>query len=932
MSPASNDVQAYLDATYDSWFWRWSDDGRVVTWQDGTTIAFRDELFYVLRNLAPQGLPSLDALVLLLAACRSSWFTCRSQLDRHEQLPLESLDRVAQLPPALRESLRCKVILAGQAFESSPGRLHDKMTLKVIEQLEQFQPAPIRSTPLHGSRNHLLESIRIIEEGLRYVDEESLKLRAQTGLDQLPDAATLDEVSDVERMKQLLSTLSAEGDVSGMARLVKRLMAAMTVPRPLLHRDDIQLGGVNDLTNRGQLDRLLLSELAHDDLVFSARMALNELLFLQRESPPKDAPEFRAILLDSGLRMWGTPRVFATAVAMALLATGTKKTVTGVYRAAGEQLVSADLTSVDGLTSHLAALEVDVHPGRVLTSFEQAVAEKGDARPLPILVTCPEVMDDAEFLAALQSTKLRPLLIATVERSGHFQMISYGEHEQRLLSQADLALEDLFPDRIGVKKGTSARSVRNDEELPLEILQEPHTLCPPYDLNMAVSATVTVDRRSTVVVTHDRRLLCFDSSDRHGVQVVTSLPHGGVFWISDPTSGQHLTAFVENQLENRTYLLRVDTMEHTYSIEPLQIVCDTPMVATATYQGYFFLIRRTSVDLLDSQGRFITRSLIPQGFVYSGLHRYFHCGPSAWMCMAVKDRSIVFEPISIPQSATPNTYVRKLIHFPQVDGPLGVLPDGKLLDMSTNQITHCFEHSFPIKDVRMQSCDLRRCVIEPVTAPNRASRFVVTSILKAGNIGTNPYVTVDDRELRIPLKLEEFRPKSSKDHTRFRFSHVSSLAHHRSHALMLWQGRTGRVLRLAPSGNGSFILTLDSVRSPTSQAANATLDDDEVSATLGHRYEFEPLHIRKMGIRLFRANLPTGKRLILDTRGMLHFIPGHSGALRLSMVLCNQGEVAGHLSDGRWCGPVRFHRNPNPALWVSSHYIFSDYILPFVEA
>jgi len=42
-------------------------------------------------------------------------------------------------------------------------------------------------------------------------------------------------------------------------------MAAVRLPRRLAQREELAVGGISDITNRGPLDRLLLSELAHDD-------------------------------------------------------------------------------------------------------------------------------------------------------------------------------------------------------------------------------------------------------------------------------------------------------------------------------------------------------------------------------------------------------------------------------------------------------------------------------------------------------------------------------------------------------------------------------------------------------------------------------------------------------------------------------------------
>jgi len=63
---------SYLSPSTDS-LWRWSFDGDVLTWTDGTTIAFRQEVEHVIERLAPHGLPPFGAVAMLLAACRDGW-------------------------------------------------------------------------------------------------------------------------------------------------------------------------------------------------------------------------------------------------------------------------------------------------------------------------------------------------------------------------------------------------------------------------------------------------------------------------------------------------------------------------------------------------------------------------------------------------------------------------------------------------------------------------------------------------------------------------------------------------------------------------------------------------------------------------------------------------------------------------------------------
>ena len=54
-------------------FWKWNDQGQVLAWTDGATIAFRPEVRAALRRLEPSGFPPFGSIVLLLAACREGF-------------------------------------------------------------------------------------------------------------------------------------------------------------------------------------------------------------------------------------------------------------------------------------------------------------------------------------------------------------------------------------------------------------------------------------------------------------------------------------------------------------------------------------------------------------------------------------------------------------------------------------------------------------------------------------------------------------------------------------------------------------------------------------------------------------------------------------------------------------------------------------------
>src|SRR5215475_13523391 len=69
MNPDRQQAIDYLRAPANG-IWRWAENGAVLIWSDGSTIAFREEVVQIIEWLAPNGLPSFGAIVFLLAACR----------------------------------------------------------------------------------------------------------------------------------------------------------------------------------------------------------------------------------------------------------------------------------------------------------------------------------------------------------------------------------------------------------------------------------------------------------------------------------------------------------------------------------------------------------------------------------------------------------------------------------------------------------------------------------------------------------------------------------------------------------------------------------------------------------------------------------------------------------------------------------------------
>ena len=365
--------------------WRWDDGGEVIAWIDGQTIAFRAEVEAVRRPACAirHFLPSVPWCYCWPHAATAGgasphWLIATASLEttlQRREFPawLEGLfvqlDAVHALPAELRVTPSAKADLAEMVFEQCPNVAFLRTRRKSIRWAISSYLGPEMLAPqaeLPHTLDSVLHELRCLHEGLKRIDAEKLKLRRRTGLDRLVQPGGRRPAARWNRARRLIARLRRDPELGGVARIAGQLLAAVHLPRSLLDHEDLPVGGISDISNRGPLDRLLLSELAHDDLTLAVRIARSEALYLRRESPPRSPPKHRALLIDAGIRLWGVPRVFAAAVGLSLVAGSDRNICVDAYRACGRSVEPVDLTQREGLIEHLEALEADAHPGDAL--------------------------------------------------------------------------------------------------------------------------------------------------------------------------------------------------------------------------------------------------------------------------------------------------------------------------------------------------------------------------------------------------------------------------------------------------------------------------------------------------------------------------------------------------------------------------------------
>ncbi len=537
--------------------WSWDEEGDAILWRDGTTVTLRQELHALLEPHLAREWPPLETLVLLLAACRGRVLAADELLHRRSgtqagdltalllispsdrvQEATSALRLVADLPPALRAASAARRVLVETLLEREPAAFPGPRD-RQREVLSALADRTFPSVALNNGASVLPErALASLAQGFRGLTAEGLARRIRTGLEADLAAAPIPALRPATLVRQLLADLSRRPESAGLARIVRDVLAALRLPRRLAQSEPLATGGVADLANRGPLDRLLLSELAHDDDTLAARVALNEALYLRPEPPATPPAGAFALLLDSGVRAWGLPRVFSTAIALGLGALDEHRTSLRAWRATGPsggRLVPVDLTTAAGLTDQLAALETSAHPGAALAAFfADPIFESAGRAPRPeaVIVLPADAAADPNFQQALASAPRLPetLYLATVDRAGNFALTLHPGEGRAPVCAAQIDLAELL----------AAPAPLVDPRVPADLpaylrVQPAPFLLPPRG---SVGHGITLRDGRICGVTDGHELVVWRPNARRGAQTIASgLPGGRILLLREREDG-----------------------------------------------------------------------------------------------------------------------------------------------------------------------------------------------------------------------------------------------------------------------------------------------------------------------------------------------------------------------------------------------------------
>lgn len=570
-----NEAVADYFSAPQQYYWQWGENGEILEFNFDLTVCYTDELLAILEAMSDQGWPPLGSILLVLAACKEDGkhihqitniirLYVHELLGQHPEL-YETLFRqlyqvkalleiIARLPPEYRSGKK-RTLLLKTIFTTVPAKINSS---KAKQLLHHFYKS-IFHHPRAQHLEHLVAELESLAAAAAKIkDREALELMLQTSLEIVPAPLPV-ALTDLPET-DLFTQLAADNQTAGISRLAKRILATLQIPVHTQHNSDQSLGGISDISNKGNYDRLLISELAQDDHVLMARIANNEALYLKREALSVQPEKDSVLLIDASLKMWGIPRAFAIAAALACIQYDKKSTNVIAYTLKGTTVQPADLSSKKGVIDALSVLDNHLHSAVALTEI---LEQEKPHQSTCFLITSEELLLQPEFRQTVTRLQTKLSYLVTVNRNGQFCLYHYSKGQKKLHNAALLNPEELLfaPAKAGTT--TPHPTIAN---LPEVFNMQPFPLFHPASrLKRLPQNNALFSNQEVLCVTTDLRVLYWQKRIKGAIELCPLITNGTYYFgtagpqqisiLVNAPAKEHLQLYVFDSANTSRYTL-----------------------------------------------------------------------------------------------------------------------------------------------------------------------------------------------------------------------------------------------------------------------------------------------------------------------------------------------------------------------------------------
>jgi hypothetical protein len=412
----SADSYLHVPEGYGRWLGglRWSVGGEAVEFPDGQTFAFGREL-----SLFLDGFASGRELIHFGHVLHLVHLLLRGPLHHDVVMPMDLAGGFAilgrphrnagafcatlcQAVPGLPDppdvEAVCLLLTAGAAV----GGYHPAQGDPDLVLWGGYDPFDSRDWPAVGVDDPPMAPAafeRLVLERLAQHSPEHVRHWLRLGRGPEPSGRSVADRVEAElpgTFREALEPLLDRPRLSGSSGLLDRLAGALALPPRRLARESLPTGGYADVSNRGDLGRLLPGQHAMEPEEFLRRFAENELLYYHREEPHAPESEELVVLVDQGVRTWGGVRPVLAAAAVALGRLADRRGVAmrlGASSDPAHRLLDPITTPADDLAVLLESSDLTPHPAPLLVS---ALGVGPARRRDLVLLTHPRSLEEPE--------------------------------------------------------------------------------------------------------------------------------------------------------------------------------------------------------------------------------------------------------------------------------------------------------------------------------------------------------------------------------------------------------------------------------------------------------------------------------------------------------------------------------------------------------
>jgi hypothetical protein len=460
------DIVTYFQS-YIDYFWEWTtdedipddtryNDNNLLSIPNVGAIAYRPYVIEILKELKEDGFPPFGSLLLVLYALHDGYLNLDGvfyHLNRQKSMLAEN-DSDVDLAVKLLENInaiegsfkkgRNKIILLQTIFKDSHNQIssvNSGLILKIFETKPQIiGEAAIKKNLTQIAVNRDIKTLALLQG--KFPTPESI-VNAMKGFTDLPEPEdeVVEEETTVETGTDFIQELIEEPKTFQVGSLIKRIWSGLKIPMRHLSPGEQPIGGISDMTNKGELHRMLLSEFANEEEVFMNRVANNEALYIQREIPPEENIFERIILIDSSLKNWGTPKVLAFASAIAVIKHPKAHSACKVF-ALGQNIIPIALDKVDEVIENLNQVSPVLEVSHTLERFFNEEHKEKDLEVF--FITHQENLVSQNLQKVIHENRDRLKFLVTTSAEGELNFYKHHKGTRKHIQKIMLPLQELW--------------------------------------------------------------------------------------------------------------------------------------------------------------------------------------------------------------------------------------------------------------------------------------------------------------------------------------------------------------------------------------------------------------------------------------------------------------------------------------------------------